>query len=158
MPSQRSNFAPRQLGRQSVSLQRWLQIYQRKVSTASLIDKVQTFREGHKKLKILPFCFDVTKETTILFISLNTQFYKSRVFCLLFEYFFQIKVLCLDLLHVPKCFVPIQIFWAGQNMTAFSAALKLLCRHKNRFYWIQIIFLSGTKYLWLPQYVNKFLD
>ena len=34
---------------------------------------------------------------------------------------------------------------------------KLLCRHKNQFYWMQIIFLFGTKCLWLPQYVNKFL-
>ena len=34
---------------------------------------------------------------------------------------------------------------------------KLLCWHKNQFYWMQIIFLSGTKCLWLPQYVNKFL-
>jgi hypothetical protein len=32
-----------------------------------------------------------------------------------------------------------------------------LCRHKNQFYWMQIIFLSGTKCLWLAQYVNKFL-
>jgi hypothetical protein len=32
-----------------------------------------------------------------------------------------------------------------------------LCWHKNQFYWMQIIFLSGTKCLWLPQYVNKFL-
>ena len=33
----------------------------------------------------------------------------------------------------------------------------LLCWHKNQFYWMQIIFLSCAKYLWLPQYVNKFL-
>jgi hypothetical protein len=31
-----------------------------------------------------------------------------------------------------------------------------LCWHKNQFYWMQIIFLSGTKCLWLSQYVNKF--
>ena len=38
------------------------------------------------------------------------------------------------------------------------ASVKLfLYRHKKQFYWMQIIFLSGTKYLWLPQYVNKFL-
>ena len=34
---------------------------------------------------------------------------------------------------------------------------KLLCWQKNQFYWLQIIFLSGTKFLWLPQYVNKCL-
>ena len=34
---------------------------------------------------------------------------------------------------------------------------KLLCRHKKQFYWVHIIFLSGTKCLRLPQYVNKFL-
>ena len=44
-----------------------------------------------------------------------------------------------------------------KNLTAFSASSKLLWRCKNQFYWMQIIFLSGTKCLWLPQYVNKFL-
>ena len=34
---------------------------------------------------------------------------------------------------------------------------KLLCQHKNQFYWLQIIFLSGTKCLWLTQYVNEYL-
>ena len=34
---------------------------------------------------------------------------------------------------------------------------KPLCLHKNQFYWMQIIFLSGTKCLWLPQYVYTFL-
>ena len=34
---------------------------------------------------------------------------------------------------------------------------KLLCRPKNQFYWMQIIFLSVTKCFWLAQYVNKFL-
>ena len=29
-----------------------------------------------------------------------------------------------------------------------------MCWHKRQFYWLQIIFLSGTKCLWLPQYVN----
>ena len=32
---------------------------------------------------------------------------------------------------------------------------KLLCRHKNQFYWMQIIFLYVTKCLWMPQYVKK---
>ena len=34
---------------------------------------------------------------------------------------------------------------------------KLFCRLKNQFFWMQIIFLSGTKCLWLAQYVTKFL-
>ena len=34
---------------------------------------------------------------------------------------------------------------------------KLLCRHKNQFYWMQIIFLSGTKCFWMTQNVNKTL-
>ena len=33
-----------------------------------------------------------------------------------------------------------------------------LCWHINQFYWMQIIFLSCTKCLWLPHYINKFLD
>ena len=41
-----------------------------------------------------------------------------------------------------------------KNLTAFSASS---CQHKNQFYWTQIIFMTGTKCLWLPQYVNTFL-
>ena len=46
-----------------------------------------------------------------------------------------------------------------KNLTAFTLVplQKLVCWHKNQFYWMQTIFLSGTKGLWLPQYVNKFL-
>ena len=65
---------------------------------------------------------------------------------------------CLVLLHVPKCFVPVQIFWANPKIWLHLVPLQnLLCRHKNQFCWMQIIFLSGTKCLWLPQYVNTFL-
>ena len=66
--------------------------------------------------------------------------------------------LCLVLLQVSKCFVPVQNFWASQKIWLHLVPLqKRLCRHRNQFYWMQIIFLSGTKCLWLPQYVNKFL-
>ena len=66
--------------------------------------------------------------------------------------------LCLVFIQVPKCFVPVQIFWASPKIWLRLVPLqKLLCRHKNQFYWMQIIFLSGTKFLWLPQYVNEFL-
>ena len=35
---------------------------------------------------------------------------------------------------------------------------KMFCAGtKKQFYWMQIIFWSGTKCLWLAQYVNKFL-
>ena len=65
---------------------------------------------------------------------------------------------CLVLLQVSKCFVPAQFFWASPKIWLYLVPLqKLLCRHKKQFYWMQIIFLSGTKCLWLPQYVNKFL-
>ena len=67
-------------------------------------------------------------------------------------------LLCLVLLQVPKYFVPIKIFWASPKIWLHLVPLqKLLCRHKKQFYWMQIIFLSGTKCLWLPQYVNNFL-
>ena len=66
--------------------------------------------------------------------------------------------LCLVLLQVPKCFLPVQIFWASPEIWLHLVPLqKLLRRHKKQFYWMQIIFLSGTKCLRLPQYVNKFL-
>ena len=41
----------------------------------------------------------------------------------------------------------------------FCASPNFLIQPKNltAFYWMQIIFLSGPKCLWLPQYVNKFL-
>ena len=54
--------------------------------------------------------------------------------------------------------MPVQIFWASPKIWLHLVPLqKLLCWHKNQFYWMQIIFLSGTKCLWLAQYVNKFL-
>ena len=66
--------------------------------------------------------------------------------------------LCLVLLQVPNFFVLVQIFCASPKIWLHLVPLqKLLCWHKNQFYWMQIIFLSGTKCLWLPQYVNKFL-
>ena len=66
--------------------------------------------------------------------------------------------LCLVLLQVPKFFVPFQIFWASPKIWLHLVPLqKLLSRHINEFYRMQIIFLSGTKCLWLEQYVNKFL-
>ena len=57
----------------------------------------------------------------------------------------KIKKKCLVLLLVPKCFVPVQIFWASQCL------FKNFCAStKKQFYWMQIIILSGTKCLWLP--------
>ena len=68
------------------------------------------------------------------------------------------EYLCLVLLQVPKCFVPVQMFWAIPKIWLHLVPLqKLLCQHKNQFYWMQIIFWSGTKCLWLAQYVKKIL-
>ena len=54
--------------------------------------------------------------------------------------------LCLVLLQVPKCFVPDQIFWARPKICLHLVLFKkILCWHKNQFYWMQMIFLSGTK-------------
>ena len=48
--------------------------------------------------------------------------------------------------------MPVQIFWASPKIWLHLVPLqKLLCRHKNQFYWMQIIFLSGTKCFWLAQ-------
>ena len=48
---------------------------------------------------------------------------------------------CLVLLQVPKCFVPVQNFWASQKIWLHLVPLKkFLCRQKNQFYWMQIIF------------------
>ena len=69
-----------------------------------------------------------------------------------------VKYQCLVLLQVPKYFVPVQIFWVSPKFWLHLVPLqKVLCRHKNQFYWMQIIFLCGTKFLWLAQYVDKFL-
>ena len=59
----------------------------------------------------------------------------------------------------PCCpFTGYKMFCAGPKIWLHLVPLqKLLCRHKNQFYWMQIIFLSDTKCLWLPQYVNRFL-
>ena len=62
-------------------------------------------------------------------------------------------------LQIPKCFVSLQIFWASPKIWLHLVPLqKLLCRQKNQFYWMQIIFMSGTKCLWLPQYVPYFRE
>ena len=67
-------------------------------------------------------------------------------------------VFCIILLQVAKCFVPVQILWVSPKFWLYLVLFqKLLCRHKKQFYWMQIIFLSGTKCLWLAQYVNKSL-
>ena len=67
-------------------------------------------------------------------------------------------LLCLVLLQVPKCFLVVQIFWTSPKIWLHLVPLqKLLCQHKKQFYWMQIIFWSGAKCLWLSQYVNKFL-
>ena len=52
----------------------------------------------------------------------------------------------------------VQIFWSSPKIWLHLVPLqKLLYRRKKQFYWMQIIFLSGTKCLWLSQYVNIFL-
>ena len=69
------------------------------------------------------------------------------------------RVYCLVLLQVPEYFVLVQIFWASPKIWLHLVPhQKPLKRQKNQFYWMQIIFLSGTKCLWLAQYVIKFLD
>ena len=66
---------------------------------------------------------------------------------------------------MPCPFTGPKMFCAGPNILSqppkkglhLVPLQKLLSWRKNQFYWMQIIFLSGTKCLWLPQYVNKFL-
>ena len=59
--------------------------------------------------------------------------------------------LCLVFLQVAKCFVPIQILWVSPKIWLHLCSPS----SKNQFYWIQIIFLSSTKCMWLPQNVDK---
>ena len=60
---------------------------------------------------------------------------------------------------MPCPFTGPKMFCAGPKIWLHIVTLhKLLCSHKNQFYWMQIIFLSGTKSLWLAQYVNEFLS
>ena len=59
---------------------------------------------------------------------------------------------------MPCPFTVSNMFCASPKIWLHLVSLQnLLCWHKNQFYWKQIIFLSGTKCLWLPQYVHKFL-
>ena len=54
--------------------------------------------------------------------------------------------------QVPNYFEPVQIFWASPKLWPHLVPLqKLLCCHQNQFYWMQIIFLSGTKNLEQPK-------
>ena len=71
---------------------------------------------------------------------------------------------CMSWILIPcpftgrKMFCAGPSFWVSPKIWLHLVPLqKLLCWHKNQFYWMQIIFLSGTKCLWLPQYVNRFL-
>ena len=53
---------------------------------------------------------------------------------------------CFVLLQVPKCFVPVQIFWASPKIWLHLVPFqKPLCRHKKQFYWMQIFFMTDTK-------------
>ena len=70
----------------------------------------------------------------------------------------------LNITLMPYPFTGPKMFCAGPNflsqpkhLTAFSASSKTFVPAQKHFYWMQIIFLSGTKCLWLTQYVNKFL-
>ena len=58
----------------------------------------------------------------------------------------------------PKMFPAGPNFWSQpRNLTAYSASSKTFVAAQKTFYWMQIIILSGTKCLWLPQYINKIL-
>ena len=58
----------------------------------------------------------------------------------------------------PKIFCASPNFLSqSKNLTAFGAYSNTFVSAQKQFYWMQIIFLSGTKCLWLPQYVNKLL-
>ena len=67
-------------------------------------------------------------------------------------------ILCLVLLQVTKCFVPVQIFWVSPKIWLHLVPLqKLMCRHKKQFYWIQTIFFVWHKMFVTAKYVNQFL-
>ena len=77
----------------------------------------------------------------------NSKFFGAKIYWILFS------SNCKQLV-LPCPFTSPKMFCAGpnflsqpKNLTAFSASSKLLCRHKNQFCWMQIIFLSGTKNL-----------
>ena len=66
---------------------------------------------------------------------------------------------------MPCPFTGPKMFCAGPNFLSQTKnwlhlvlLQKLLCPHKNQFYWMQNIFLFGTKFLWQAQYDNKCLD
>ena len=89
----------------------------------------------------------IAKYTIVLLTKVDNIDSFRSIFIVLFCYCFKywctiefIKVSCLVLLQVPKCFVPVQIFWASP---------KPILQSVNH--------LFGTKCLWLPQYVNRFL-
>ena len=87
---------------------------------------------------------------------LSVRWNWSKCNCIFFGLTTNFK--CYVLLLVPKYFLPVQTLWASlKNWQNLVPLQKLLCRHKNQFYWLQIIFFSGTKCLWLLQYVNTFL-
>ena len=64
---------------------------------------------------------------------------------------------CLVLLQVPNCYVPIQIFRASPKIRLHLVPFKDFCASTKTNFTECKSSLSGTKCLWLPQYVKKFL-
>ena len=91
--------------------------------------RLDTANKPVKTMSWNPFC------TRMNLLSFALSFYRAQ------------NVLCWSKLFEP-----------AQKFECIQCLLKNFCAcKKNQFYWIQIIFLSETKCLWLPQYINKFL-
>ena len=104
------------------------------------------------KVKARPSKEEDLGETVV--VSLDSHVVTPLIFALTYAP----NDLCLVLLQVPKCFCAGPNFLSQpKNLTAFSASSKTFVLAQKKFYWMQIIFLSGTKCLWQPQYANKFL-
>ena len=98
-------------------------------------------------LKIISYQHIVYIDWVICIIILKLNHFKKECSFAL-SFYRSLNVLC-----------PSKIFFLSQpkNLTEFSAYSKTFVLAKKQFYWMQIIFLPGKKYLWLTQYVNEFL-
>ena len=127
-------------------------------------------RVGHKPQSIdYKVCTYMSSGNLSLFFSLSSseknifEFFEKKYFKRLFvkmcQFLSALLMMLVGLVILLPCpYTSPKIFWASPKLWLHLVTLqKLLCWHKNQFYWMQIIFLSGTKCLWLPQYVNKFL-
>ena len=103
---------------------------------------------GQHLLQLIRFVYICSSLLQLIVESHGLSQAEKKIFVLQGWKFTKLLRSCLVLLQVPKYFELVHIFWASPKIWLHLVHFqKLFCWHKNQFYWIQIIFLPGTKCL-----------